>query len=246
MKGMLTPLKAESLKDVFISRFEDLILTGRIAIGQKLPPERELALQLGVSRPVVHEGLLDLAAKGLVTIKPRAGTVVNDYRTHGSLAILESLVRYRQGNLEPALLQSLIDTRALVEIETARLASLNRRTGHLDRFHEILELEKSMAPAHLEEITKLDFEFHHLVALASGNLVYPLLVNSFRQVYTAFTAIFFSDPAVLPVTFAFHERLVEAIAAKEPEVAQKIMSEVLAHGGAHLLRAVSGQKGGRP
>ena len=60
MNSMLKPLKAESLKEVFISRFEDLILTGKLAIGQRLPPERELAVQLGVSRPVVHEGLLDL------------------------------------------------------------------------------------------------------------------------------------------------------------------------------------------
>ena len=80
MQDMLKPLKTESLKEVFISRFENLILTGRLAIGQKLPPERELALQLGVSRPVVHEGLVELAAKGLVKLKPRAGAVVNDYR----------------------------------------------------------------------------------------------------------------------------------------------------------------------
>jgi GntR family transcriptional regulator, transcriptional repressor for pyruvate dehydrogenase complex len=246
MKGMLAPLKAESLKEVFISRFEDLILTGRLAIGQKLPPERELALQLGVSRPVVHEGLLELAVKGLVTMRPRVGTVVNDYRTQGSLAILESLVKFRQGDLEPELLKSLIDTRALMEIETARLACVNRTDEHLEQFRDILARERALAPADLEGITRTDFEFHHLIALASGNLVYPLLVNSFRPVYTAFTAIFFSDPVVLPFTFEFHERLVEAIAGKDPEKAVKIMTEVLAHGEDHLLRTVSSQRGGRP
>jgi GntR family transcriptional regulator, transcriptional repressor for pyruvate dehydrogenase complex len=246
MKGMLAPLKAESLKEVFISRFEDLILTGRLTKGQKLPPERELAFQLGVSRPVVHEGLLELAVKGLVTMKPRSGTMVNDYRRQGSLAILESLVKYRQGNLEPELLQSLIETRALVEIETARLASLHRTDEHLEMFRDILSREKALDPADLEGITKLDFEFHHLIALASGNLVYPLLVNSFKPVYTAFTAIFFSDPAVLPVTFTFHGRLVEAIQEQDPGSAEKIMSEVLAHGEDHLLQTVSSQRGGRP
>ena len=97
MNSMLKPLKAESLKEVFISRFEDLILTGKLAIGQRLPPERELAVQLGVSRPVVHEGLLDLSVKGLVTMKPRAGTVVNDYRKEGSLFMLESIFNFRGG-----------------------------------------------------------------------------------------------------------------------------------------------------
>jgi GntR family transcriptional regulator, transcriptional repressor for pyruvate dehydrogenase complex len=245
MKGMLTPLKAESLKEVFISRFEDLILTGRLAIGQKLPPERELAFQLGVSRPVVHEGLLDLAVKGLVTMRPRSGTVVNDYRRQGSLAILESLVKFRQGTLEPELLKSLIDTRALMEIETARLASLNRTLEHLLLFKDILAREKAFVGSDTERITKLDFEFHHLIALASGNLVYPLLVNSFKPVYTAFTAMFFSDPAVLSVTFAFHEKLARAIEEQAPRRALKIMSEVLAHGEEHLLKMMSSQRGER-
>jgi len=63
MQELLKPIRTESLKDVFISRFEELILSGSFPVGQKLPSERELALQLGVSRPVVHEGLVDLAAK---------------------------------------------------------------------------------------------------------------------------------------------------------------------------------------
>jgi GntR family transcriptional regulator, transcriptional repressor for pyruvate dehydrogenase complex len=246
MKGMLSPLKADSLKDVFISRFEDLILTGRLTKGQKLPPERELALQLGVSRPVVHEGILDLAAKGLVTMKPRVGTVVNDYRTQGSLAILESLIRFRQGNLEPELLKSLIDTRALVEIETARLACLNRTPEQMARFREILAQEKSVRDSDIEEITGLDFQFHHLIALASGNLVYPLLVNTFKPVYTAMTALFFSDPGVIPVTLTFHARLTDAIEAGNPGEAVRTMTEVLAHGEDHLIRMVAIQRGGRP
>ncbi len=52
----------------------------------------ELALQLGVSRPVVHEGLVDLAARGLATLKARVATVVNDFRKEGSLAILNSII----------------------------------------------------------------------------------------------------------------------------------------------------------
>ncbi|MBW1983231.1 MAG: FadR family transcriptional regulator, partial [Deltaproteobacteria bacterium] len=94
MQELLKPIKSESLKEIFISRFENLILSGKLSIGQKLPSERELAIQLGVSRPVVHEGLVDLASKGLITLTPRIGTVVNDYRTEGSLTMLTSLFNY--------------------------------------------------------------------------------------------------------------------------------------------------------
>ena len=134
MKDILKPLHSDSLVEVFISRFEDLILTGKIAIGQRLPSERELALQLGVSRPVVHEGLVDLAAKGLVTMKPRVGTFVNDYRKEGSLSILNSIINYQQGSLDEDLLESLLATRLLVETENTRLAAAKRTEEHLREF----------------------------------------------------------------------------------------------------------------
>ena len=151
MKDILKPLHSDSLVDVFISRFEDLILTGKIAIGQKLPSERELALQLGVSRPVVHEGLVDLAAKGLVTMKPRIGTVVNDYRKEGSLAILNSIINYQQGAIDEGLLESLLQIRLLVESETSRLAAANRTEDHLRELREILEKEESAGPRECKE-----------------------------------------------------------------------------------------------
>ena len=193
MQGILSPLKAESLKEVFVSRFEEFILSGKLAIGQKLPSERELALQLGVSRPVVHEGLVDLAAKGLVTIKPRVGTVINDYRKQGSLAILSSLINYHDGAIEPKLLNSMLEMRLLFEVEAAGLAALRRNEDHMAAFREILEKEKQAGTRKLEKIVKLDFEFHHLIAMASGNIVYPLLINSFRQVYTNLSRQFFTD-----------------------------------------------------
>ncbi|MRR35247.1 FadR family transcriptional regulator [bacterium] len=246
MKEMMQPLKATSLKEVFITRFEDLILTGRLAMGQKLPPERELALQLGVSRPVVHEGLLDLAVKGLVTMKPRLGTIVNDYRREGSLAILESLIRFTKGDLSPDLLKSLLDIRALVEIETSRLAAMNRTDEQMEAFRDLLSREKAIGHSDINEITQLDFAFHHLIALASGNIVYPLLLNSFKPVYTAMTSIFFSDPDIIPVTISFHERLERAIDKGKAKDAVAIMTEVLAHGEDHLISMIRAQRGGRP
>ena len=234
MKDILKPLKADSLVEVFISRFEDLILTGRIAIGQKLPSERELALQLGVSRPVVHEGLVDLAAKGLVTMKPRVGTVVNDYRKEGSLSILNSIINYQQGGLDPELLESLLEIRLLVESETARLAAENRTEEHIRELRGIVEREEAVNAKEIKKVTALDFSFHHAIGMASGNIIYPLLINSFKPVYMNFTGVFFSDPMMLQATTQFHRRLVDAIAEKDPDRAVNVMMETLNHGEEHL------------
>ena len=239
MQELLKPLRTESLKDVFIRRFEDLILSGKFPIGQKLPSERELALQLGVSRPVVHEGLVDLAAKGLVTMIPRVGTLVNDYRTEGSLSILTSLVNYHQGKLEPGLLVSLLEMRLLFEVETARLAARHRDHDQLDSLRTFLLAEDRANHWNVAEICELDFEFHHLIALASGNHIYPLLLNSFRHCYANLAGQFFLDPTVVPVVFDFHRKMVKAIQDKNETSAARIMERMLNHGAENLKRADS-------
>ncbi len=234
MQELLKPIRTESLKDVFIKRFEELILSGKFPVGQKLPPERELALQLGVSRPIVHEGLVDLAAKGLITLIPRVGTIVNDFRKEGSLSLLTSLVNYHQGYLEPGLLASLLEMRLLFEVETARLAAANRSQEQLDSICTLLQDEDRISHHDVEGIRELDFDFHHLIALASGNHIYPLLLNSFKHCYLNLAGQFFSDPTVVPVVFDFHKKMVKAIKDKNERSAAGIMRRMLAHGAEHL------------
>jgi GntR family transcriptional regulator, transcriptional repressor for pyruvate dehydrogenase complex len=234
MQELLKPIRTESLKEVFVSRFENLILSGKLTIGQRLPSERELALQLGVSRPVVHEGLVDLAAKGLVSMKPRVGSVVNDFRTQGSLALLNSLFNYHDGQLEPDIQDSLLDMRRLFEVETARLASLNRTAEQLHALTELLRQEQTIDPYASHALAEVDFKFHHLIALATGNLIYPLLINSCKQFYTNLSGQFFRDPNVVPKVFGLHRELVAAIEDQNAEKAAYVMTTMLHHGEQHL------------
>ena len=234
MQELLKPIRTESLKDVFIRRFEELIFSGTFPVGQKLPSERELALQLGVSRPVVHEGLVDLAAKGLVTLIPRVGTIVNDYRKEGSLPLLTSLVNYHRGDLEPELLTSLLEMRFLFEVETARLAALNRTQDQLESFYRLLHQEDETAIDNVEKISELDFDFHHLVAISSGNHIYPLLLNSFKHCYINLAGQFFSDSILVPEVFSFHKKLVSAFEVKDEKTAVVIMRQLLNHGAEKL------------
>ena len=235
MQNLLEPIRTNSLKEVFIQRFEKLILSGQIAVGQKLPSERELALQLGVSRPVVHEGLVVLEARGLVTMVPRVGTIVNDFRTEGSLAVLTSLVQYQEGQIEPDLLESLLQVRLLFETEAARLAASARSADQLAALDEILAQEDQADPVDGDTLSSLDFQFHHLVSMASGNLIYPLLLNSFKECYLNLASQFYSDPAVVSPVFDFHKKLVAAIASGDGPAAADIMKRMLNHGASHLM-----------
>ena len=235
MIHMLQPLQADSLKDVFVSRFEQLILSGEVSIGEKLPSERELALRLGVSRPVVHEGLVELATKGLVTIQPRKGTVVNDFRKEGSLALLNSLVNY-QGGLDPSLLENLLDMRQLFEVEIVRLAARHWAQDQLDALGDIVLSEENA----LEDpgaFSELDFEFHHALSMVSGNDLYPLLLNSFRQIYRHLAGQFYTVAHVAPTVVAFHREILAAVKNRDAAAAEDAMGRMLDHG-RRLLREV--------
>jgi DNA-binding FadR family transcriptional regulator len=235
--ALTEPLRVPSLKEACVQRLEDLILSGELKIGERLPPEREFAARLGVSRPVLHEALVDLDAKGLVRIVPRRGVFVNDYRRAGSMAILSSLLAYHNGQLDPAFAQSLLDTRFLLEIETARLAALNRTGEQLDEFSDLLAQEEEAACCDPQTLTDLDFSFHLLIAIASGNLIYPLLINSFKGVYTSLTGAFFRKYYGTPVVAAvhqFHARLVDAFERRDSDAAASIMTEMLRHGEKYL------------
>ena len=229
----IQPIKAQSLKEQCVVRLEELILSGELAIGQRLPAERELAARLNISRPVLHEALVDLAAKGLVCIAPRHGVTINDYRLNGSVAMLASLLAYHNGQLDPAMLQSMLDMRVLLETETARLAALHRTPQHLQALGDLLHREQEIACQDIAILTGLDFDFHLQIALASGNHIYPLIVNSFKNVYTSLTGKFFEKYAGCPViqeVLAFHVRLVEAIQTQNDLAAAEIMQQMLEHG----------------
>jgi len=233
MSLSIQPLQVNSLTGACITRLEELVLSGELRPGERLPAERDLAARLGVSRPVLHEALVDLAAKGLVTILPRRGVIVNDYRKSGSTAILSSLLSFHQGSLDTHFVLSLFEMRFLVETETARLAALRASQEEIDVLHSLLAAEDKVDRDDIQALTDLDFEFHLQISLASANLVYPLILNSFKNVYIHFTEPFFKQArqtGQIEVVFEFHRRLVEAIAAQQPQQAAEIMSAMLIHG----------------
>ena len=82
-------LSAPSLKDLFVQQLQGMILSDELPMGTQLPPERELAQQMQVSRAVVNGGLAELAQQGFLEVRPRQGGLpmqgepFHAYRHHG-------------------------------------------------------------------------------------------------------------------------------------------------------------------
>ena len=129
---------------------------------------------------------------------------------------------------------------SLFEVENARLAALNRSTEQLNALNELLAHEQTINHHDTHVLTETDFRFHHLIAMATGNLIYPLLINSCKQFYTNLASQFFCDPQVVPKVFIFHRELVKAIEEQNADEATRIMKAMLRHG-EHYLKAMLGQ-----
>ena len=234
---MLDPLRVQSLKEACVLRLESMILSGELKIDARLPSERDLAARLEISRPVLHEALVDLALKGLVRIVPRHGVFVNDYRRDGSCAILSSLLSYNNGEFDPQFTQSLLDMRITMEVECARLAAQHHTPAQLDELKELLTSEVAVDRRDVGALTELDFKFHLFVAIASRNMVYPLIINSFKGVYTRLTNQFFKQYVNTPIiddVLRYHQDLVKAIQVSQPGTAANTMYDMLKHGEKHL------------
>ncbi len=242
MLDLLTPIKVDSLKEACVTQLEALILSGRWQVGQKLPSQRLLAKHLGVSRPIVHEALIFLAGKGMIKMVPRVGAVVEDYRKEGSLAVLTSLFRGRHPELSPRLIEGLLAIRALVEIETARLAALYRSQEHISELKELISAEEQTSPEQTQTRADLDYAIHHQVALAGGNEIYPLLLNFFKPIYISLLGLFYQKPEVAATSVGFHRDLLDAIKNQDDQLAVAAMRCLLAHGEENLKRFMAQQQ----
>ena len=234
----IDPIQSISLKDACIRKLEGLILSGELAPGEQLPSERDLAVRLGISRPVLHQAIVALDAKGLVRIEPRHGVFVCDFKRDGSMALLMTLMQHEDGFYQPQLLTSLIQARLHIETETARLAALNRSEADLIEFQSLLKERSSLSPNNIPALVEYDFNIHQLIASASGNLMYALLLNSLKQVHTNLAGAFyraFSEGKIANELISFHQSLYQAIAERDPDQASQIMTAMLKHGEMHLF-----------
>ena len=220
-------MKVQSLKGQFIAEIESMIVSGKLLPGERLPPERELAKQVGVSRSIVNSGLLDLAAKGFLTVVPRRGTFIADFRNEGTLGILTTLLHYLGEEMDDKLFFDTNLTRQVLEIEAARAAAANRSDEDIETLTDLMERARKTTDK--TELISLKIRFHHRIAVASRNMVLCLLLRSFSNVIERILSYFFEIPGAMDRSFASHTRLLEEIMRGDPDgaaaAAKRIFTE---------------------
>lgn len=173
-----TKITNVSLTDLFVQQVENMILSGAVGVGERLPPARELSAQMGVSRPVISAGLVELEKLGFVEIRPRQGAFVSDYRRRGTVETLMAIMRYNGGAMRDNEVTSLLQVRWALERLCVELVD---RSASGEELEGLLPLLESIASAPSpERCAQAVFTFHHELAVLSGNMLLPLLYHSFQ------------------------------------------------------------------
>lgn len=171
-------LNSPSLKQLFVRQLQGMILSGELPMGSQLPPERELARQMQVSRAVVNGGLAELAAQGFVEIRPRQGTCVANYRRNGNLSTLIAIMEYNGGTLGREEIRSILEVRRALEHLAVGLILRNATDQDMSRLGDhVARIAGAKTP---QQAAERAFEFQHELALISGNSILPLFYYSFR------------------------------------------------------------------
>ena len=208
-------LNSDTLKEQFIKEIQRMIISGQLKEGEQLPPERELAAIMGISRGVVNAGIVELSAKGLLKIVPRKGTFVPNFAENATIYTLELLMNYADGAINEKLFLEMVEVKRQLESRCAYLAALNRTQHDLDKMK--LLLDKISGESDLSEIAALNFQFRDSIALATKNSVYALLNKSFEPVSKNIILFFYKNKGFMEQSKQLLTKIFECIESKDAQ-----------------------------
>ena len=156
------------------------ILSGRYEPGEKLPPQRTLAAELGVTMTALREALKRLEQLGLVEVRHGDAMRVTDWRARGGLDVIAHVL-FAAGGLDRSMLADVMEARRLMLSESARLAAERRDPEQAAR---LVELAERIAQAPDGPTAQaLDWAFFHELVEAASNVVLLLVMNTIRDIY---------------------------------------------------------------
>lgn len=213
------------------------VLDGQLSTGDRLPPETELARQFSVSRPTIREALSALETQGLIRKVPGAGggsfVQAVDHTALGKVVqeSMHNLLRLGSVNFDEVAM-----VRQHLEIPAAILAAENRTAADLKELRTLLA-EQKRRTVDDPMIAELDAQFHIAIARMSGNRILASLIYALHRESEPVSYLDLS-PELGRETFAQHQRIVKAIADRDPEAAERTITEHLGYLRDHIRKHI--------
>jgi len=197
------------------------ILNGEYPPRSLLPAERELAAQLGVTRPTLRETLQRLERDGWLTIQQGKPTRVNDYWLDGGLNVLNALVRYAE-KLSPDFIPNLLEVRLAMAPSYTHQAVERSPEKVSACLAGVKELKDTP-----EEYAAFDWRLHYTLTVASENPIFTLILNGFAGFYEQMAASYFMQANARQVSHVFYLALYQAVTQNDAGLAENITQDVM-------------------
>lgn len=202
-------------------RLLEAILGGRFAINSTLPGERDLAAQVGVTRPTLREALQRLARDGWLDIQQGKPTRVRDYWREGSLAVLAALAQSEV--YQPAdFIAHLLEIRLLLGPAYARQAVQATPAEIVALLADSQSLADTPAA-----FARFDWTLHSRLTHLAANPVFPLLMNGFEKLALTMGERYFAFAECRAYSRGFYAALRECAEQDDPARAEAVMRETM-------------------
>jgi GntR family negative regulator for fad regulon and positive regulator of fabA len=204
------------------TRLINAILDDQFPINASLPPERDLAGLLGVTRPTLRESLQRLARDGWIEIRHGRPTRVRDYWHEGNLGVLGAIARHAD-HLPAGFVSNLLQIRSLLAPTYAQLAikrAAKMLTKVLIAYQDLPDTPEAFAQA--------DWEIHLRLTIDSGNPIFTLILNGFQDLYPAMGPRYFATTKARARSRRFYADLLKAAQTNDPAAAERAMRTVMA------------------
>ncbi len=205
-------------------QLKDLMVQKELRPGDRLPSERLLAEQFGVSRSIVREAAKLLEQQGLVSIEVGRGTFITAMQPESITDSLQMLLLQHDDGLS---FDHVYAVRQMIELETARLAALNATE---DDMVELAQLLHEMIENHenIEQFTFADTEFHKALARATHNPLFLTLLMPITHLLRQIQRTASRTKGGPSDAIHYHELIVEALRNRDPDASVAAMRDHLA------------------
>jgi len=211
--GFEVPVKRELVAEMVARRILDMVSSRALKPGDQLPPERDLAKQLNVSRPSVREAIRGLSILGVVQSRQGGGAYISELDGDALLGPIRFFL-----SLDTTNIRELYDARSLIEGDVARRAAINMTDDNLAGLNEILKQQEDTLD-NASEFRLSDFKFHEAIWIGSGNTFLKRIGESLNSLGLEVRRRASERPDVLRQSFSDHRVLYEALLARDPAAA---------------------------
>jgi GntR family transcriptional regulator, transcriptional repressor for pyruvate dehydrogenase complex len=229
LSAALAPMEHGSVVSEVAERLLAFFTSGEIAVGTRLPAERQLAASLGVGRSAVREALAALEILGIVIVRPGSGTYLRD-------DVSELLPRTLSWGLMLGApkTRELVELRGGLEVQAVQLAASRITPEALERMRgNLAAMEENLSD--LSAFVEADAAFHREIVAGSGNQVLQELLQSIRSLLRIWVDRALTDQGHAAAALAEHRQIFAALEAGDPAAATVAMQSHMETAARRLL-----------